>query len=51
MEKLTKIGKFIAESEIIANEVKKVLINKGFIISQDDEFNHVLQIYKNEKSK
>lgn len=49
MEKLIKIGKFVAESEYLANEVKKVLINKGFIVSQDDEFNHVLQIYKEVK--
>ena len=31
------------------SNMAKVLINNGFVATQDDEFNHVLQIYKNEK--
>ena len=51
MEKLERIGQFNAESTEKANEIKKMLIKQGFITHQNEEYEHVVHVYRQVKTK
>lgn len=49
MEKLERIGQFNSESVEKANEIKEILIKQGFVTHQNEEYEHVVHVYKQVK--